>query len=367
MTLTNLVAMPKPKKKRKPNERVRGEGYLFVRGKNRVYWMELNWKGARFRRSLETTDRETAQLKMSEAVLAIRSGEMPKTFDPITCQVMFDAFILRAENDCKSSTVEDYRRRWAAHLRAFFAGLFATQVNKQRVTEYINRRMKEGASVCTRNREQRVLMMVFEHNRSSIPADHFPEFPKMPSEKQFTRTGRLADDDYETLCKRLDDPRLFWLKVFLVMTFKYGFRKTELLGAKCSYFDRKASTFALPAYSTKNKTRRVVTILPDGEIFKMLVALVDGREGDAALFTRNGRPVRDFRVEWVKQTAGMRGGSGKGGAVTIHDLKRSAVTNMNEKGIDATKAGTHLTAEVFARYIQRNEKERRATAALIES
>jgi hypothetical protein len=77
-------------------------------------------------------------------------------------------------------------------------------------------------------------------------------------------------------------------------------------------------------------------------------------------------PVRDFRTEWKKQTEGMKGGSGKGGCITIHDLRRSAITNMSEKGIDATKAGTHLTDDTFKRYIQRDAKERSVTAALIE-
>jgi integrase len=111
---------------------------------------------------------------------------------------------------------------------------------------------------------------------------------------------------------------------------------------------------------------RVVDILPDGEVFKMLIALTKGRASDAALFTRNDRPVRDFRTEWKKQTASLTGGSGKNGSITIHDLRRSAITNMSEKGIDSTKAGTHLTADTFRRYIQRDETERRATAKLIE-
>ena len=44
----------------------------------------------------------------------------------------------------------------------------------------------------------------------------------------------------------------------------------------------------------------------------------------------------------VKQTADISGGSGKGGAVTLHDLRRSAITNMSEKGVTAAQAGTHL-------------------------
>jgi hypothetical protein len=62
----------------------------------------------------------------------------------------------------------------------------------------------------------------------------------------------------------------------------------------------------------------------------------------------------------------MKGGSGKGGSVTIHDLRRSAITNMSEKGVTAAQAGTHLTPDVFARYISRDLNERRNTAKVIE-
>ena len=357
--------MPKPKRPRGQNKSVRGEGYLFRRGK--MFWFELNWKGTRTRRSLETTDRETALIKMSDAVAAIRAGELPKVFEPIAVQAMFDGWMVHVETNCKQLTQEDYRRRWENHLKQPFGGLFATQVDRDKVVAYLNRRMKEGAGLVTRNREQRVLMMLFNHNRSKIPADRFPEFPKLQSEKAHVRKGRLSTTDYERLRKRLDEPHLFWLKAFLVLTFKFGFRKSELLNAKVNYFNPVTSTFTIPAFTAKNNMERVVDILPDGEIFKMLAALTQNRAPDAALITRGGRPVRNIRTEWKKQTAGMKGGSGKNDSITIHDLRRSAITNMNEKGIDSTKAGTHLTPDTFRRYIQRDETERRATAKLIES
>jgi len=365
MSATNILTMPKAKKARKPNARLRGEGSLFLRGE--IYWMELTWKGTRTRKSLETSDRETALINMSIEVAAIRSGELPKTFEPITCQTMFDTWMLKVETDCKPRTQEDYRSRWEGHLKQTFGGLFATQVDRDKVVAYLNRRMKEGAGLCARNREQRVLMMTFGHNKSKIPADRFPEFPDMKSEKAHVRKGRMSKEDYETLRTRLDEPRSFWLKVFLVMTFKYGFRKGELLKAKCSYFDAKESTFTLPAFTTKNSMERVVDVVPGGEIFEMLVKLTDGRQPDSALFTRNGRPVRDFRTEWKKQTEGMKGGSGKGGCITIHDLRRSAITGMHNKRIGAADAGTHLTTDVFNRYITKSKAERRATSVLVES
>jgi integrase len=360
---SKLAVMPKPKKERKRASRVRGQGSLFRRGE--MFWMELNWKGTRFRRSLETTDRETALIKLDAEVSAIRAGEMPKKFDPILVQSMFDTFIIRAEVDCKPGTLENYKFRWN-HLKLFFGTMAATQVTKDKVTTYLHARMKEGATLCTRNREQRVLMMIFEHNRSKIPADRFPEFPKMQSERAHVRKGRLSKADYDTVRARLDDPKVFWLQVFVTLAFKYGFRKSELLNAKVGHFDPKASTFIVPAFTAKNKMERVVDLNPNGEIYRMLVKLTEGRDADAALFTRNGRPVKDFRGEWAKLTADIKGGSGKGGAVTLHDLRRSAITNMSEKGVTAAQAGTHLTPDVFNRYISRDLNERRNTAKIIE-
>jgi integrase len=367
-----LAVMPKPKNEpaKKETRRTRGQGSLYVR--NQTYWMELHYGGERIRQSLniaatgKDADRNAALDKLADEVARIRRGEQPKKFEPVSVQSMFDAWMTEVERTCKPRTIADYRSRWTAHLEPTFGKLFATQVSKDRVVEYLNRRMKEGAGPITQNRENRVLQMIFEYNRSKIAANSYPEFPKFHSEKNHVRKGRMSKEDYETLQTRLNDPKLFWLKVFLTMTFKYGFRKGELLNAKVSYFNAKESTFTLPAFTTKNKQERIVDLVPNGEIYNMLVKLTEGRKPEDALFTRNGKPVRDFRGEWAKQTQGVKGGSGKGGAVTIHDLRRSALTGMAEKGISAEQAGTHLTPDVFRRYISRSKAERQQTAAKIE-
>jgi integrase len=359
-----LAVMPRRKRERKPSLRVRGQGSLFVRGE--TYWMELNWKGIRHRKSLETTDRETALMKLDDEVARIRSGELPKTFEPISGQEMFDSFIVRCELDCKPRTVVDYKSRWNVHLKPVFGTTVATQVTKDTVTGYLHSRMRAGAAVCTRNREQRVLMMVFNHNKSKIPADRFPEFPKLASEKSRVRKGRLSREDYDKVRARLEDPKLFWLKVFITLAFKYGLRRSELISAKVGYFNAKAASLTLPAFTTKNKMERAIDFDPNGEIFQMLLKLTEGRDADSPLFHRNGRPIKDYRGEWAKQTADIRGGSGKDGRVTLHDLRRSAITMMSEKGITAAQAGTHLSPDVFQRYIVRNLEERRHTAKLIE-
>jgi integrase len=362
----NVVTMPKPTKAAKPKsekiERVRGEGHLYKRGA--TFWFEIHFNGVRTRESLKTDDRQTAVIRMADRVADITRGIPTKVFEPVRVQEMFDKWMSEVERTCKPRTVQDYRSRWESHLKPAFGKTFATDITKQHVVDYLNARMREGAGAITQNRENRVLQMIFNHNKELIPANLFPTFPSMHSEKSHVRKGRLSSEDYATLLARLDDPKVFWLRAMLILTFKFGFRKGELLGAKCGWFDATTSVFTLPAYNTKNKMERRVPIQRDGDIFKMLVQLTEGRDADAALLTRNSKPVKDYRVAWKTLTAGIT--NGRGGHVTVHDLRRSAITGMSNKGIGADQAGTHLTPLVFSRYISRSESEEQAMAAKIE-
>lgn len=369
-TARKLAVMPKPKQaatpKAKRHERTRSMGHMYRRPNipGGTYWFEIHHKGRRYRETLHTADLETAKIRMGKRVAEITQGIPVKKFDPISCQQMAENWLVEVERNCKPRTIEDYKSRWDTHLKPFFGNLVATQVNKQKVADYLNQRMKEGAGEITQNRENRVLQMIFNHNRGLIPENFFPEFPKMHSEKSHVRKGRLAASDYAALLERLNDSKMFWLRALLVLTFKFGFRKGEMLSAKVGWFDPQASVFTLPAYSTKNKMERRVPIHRGGDIYKMLVQLTEGRDSEAALLTRNGRPVKDYRGAWEKLTEGIT--NGRGGHVTIHDLRRSAITNMTNKGIGAEQAGTHLSGDVFRRYISHNEEEEQQTAAMVE-
>ncbi|HWF38263.1 MAG TPA: hypothetical protein VG322_07080, partial [Candidatus Acidoferrales bacterium] len=154
-----IAVMPKPKRPAKPRERVKGEGTIFLRGN--IYWYEMHWRGQRFRGSLDTPDRETALIKWDTKRGEIRSGELPKTFEPITVQAMFDIWIQECERTCKVGTIGDYRRRWNLHLKPVFGKLLATQVTKDKVSAYLYQRMKDGAGEVSQNREDRVLQMIF--------------------------------------------------------------------------------------------------------------------------------------------------------------------------------------------------------------
>jgi integrase len=75
---------------------------------------------------------------------------------------------------------------------------------------------------------------------------------------------------------------------------------------------------------------------------------VSSGQPDEFLLTRNGKPVKDFRVTWevLTKVAKMPG-------FLFHDLRRSAVRNMVRRGVTervAMRISVHKSRSVFDRY-----------------
>jgi len=123
----------------------------------------------------------------------------------------------------------------------------------------------------------------------------------------------------------------------------YGWRKSELL-MQVKQVDFNANVLRLE--TSKNGEGREVQITP--KIRAMLIACASGKQPNDYLFTRDGRPVKDFRKAWKKlcTDAGVPG-------LLIHDLRRTAVRNLVRAGVPEKVAMIitgHKTRSVFERY-----------------
>jgi integrase len=136
--------------------------------------------------------------------------------------------------------------------------------------------------------------------------------------------------------------------------------------------DRAAGRIGPRREHSKNGEPRVLPLVGD------LAALVERRwtareyqtpEGTTALspfvFHRAGQPVADFRKSWasVCDTAGVAG-------TLFHDLRRSAVRNMDRAGVSQSVAmalSGHKTASVYRRYRIVDEVDLRQALARMQA
>jgi integrase len=171
------------------------------------------------------------------------------------------------------------------------------------------------------------------------------------------RKGFVKDEQYAVLAACATE---LWLKGLLATAYEFGFRSGELTGLRVCQVDLKDRTICLDPGDTKNDEGR--TIKMTTEVFDLLEQCIAGKTGSDYVFTRDGKPILDFRGAWwalcVKAGVGVFGPKDKRGkrpyqGLLFHDLRRSAVRNMVAAGIPdvvCMKISGHKSRSVFDRY-----------------
>lgn len=209
----------------------------------------------------------------------------------------------------------------------------------------IERRLSEqGWAPATVNRYRALLSFTYNlgirHGKvSTNPARQVPRLPE-----RNVRQGFVDDAQYTQLAQACDSP---WLRALLAFGYTYGWRKGELLSLRVRQVNLPERRTRLEPGTTKNAEGRTVKLTR--ETYELLKVCVEGKQPDDYVFTReDGSRVRDFRGAWVSlcQRAGVPG-------LLFHDLRRSAVRNLERAGVPrsvATKITGHKTEAVYRRY-----------------
>jgi integrase len=145
----------------------------------------------------------------------------------------------------------------------------------------------------------------------------------------------------------------------MTVAYTFGWRKREVLGLKRHQYNAQDGTLRLEPGTTKNREGRLVRLTP--ELHAMLEAQVERvremerRDGRVIpwLFPhldgpQKGERIVEPRKPWLAActAAGLPG-------LLIHDLRRSAVRNMEQAGVSrsvAMKLTGHKTEAVYRRY-----------------
>lgn len=318
---------------------IRGFGYVYARG--RVWWVRYSHRGRDHRES-SGSERETdAWRLLKERWKQIGRGRFVFGEDRATMADLFAALELDYANNRRRSA---RGLRWRlAPLRAAFGEDRAVDVTEARIERYKAERLATtirngtGARAVapgTVNRELAALKRAFhlavkQKRLSTAPTvELLAEAPP--------RQGFLEPADFERVARALPDD----LADFARFGYGSGWRKGEVQRLTWPDVDRAAGRIMLRREHSKNGEPRVLPLV--GELAGLIERRWIAREyetpgGTTALapfvFHRDGQPIGDFRKAWATacDTAGVVG-------TLFHDLRRSAVRNLDRAGVSQSVA-----------------------------
>lgn len=194
------------------------------------------------------------------------------------------------------------------------------------------------------------------------------------------RQGFIDDAQYRVLSVASE---VLWLRTMLALGYTYGWRAGELAGLRVAQVDSVARTIRLNSGTTKNTDGRVVKLT--GECFELVSACVEGKQPSDHVLTREkGQHVKNYRSAWEQLCASVglgrficgtcktqgpvttavgraclvcskakRRGIFRYTGILFHDLRRSAVRNLERAGVSrsvAMKISGHRTESIYRRY-----------------
>jgi integrase len=344
---------------------MRGFGRIYRRGRSPFYWIEYWYRGRQYRESSGSA-RETDALRLLKKRL--QDTGRGRFVGPSEERVLVTDLLAAVEADYQVNgwrSLTKLRSRLTA-LRAAFAGMRALDVTEDRIERYRSARAAEGLAPATINRELAVLRRGF---RLAVRQRRLSTMPTITlAAEHNARQGFCEPSTFDIISGRLPDD----LRDFAGFAYLAGWRKGEIATLAWLDVDRARGLITLRRERSKNEEPRVLPLTP--ELAKIIerrwqarrVVRPDGTTILADLvFHRRGAAVKNFRKAWARActAAGVP-------QLLFHDLRRSAVRNMESSGVPrsvAMKLSGHKTESVYRRYRIVDETDLREAMTRVEA
>jgi len=365
------------------SSRRRGAGTIYKQPGCSTWSIQYYKNGKRIREATGETDYAAARQQLNKQLGAVAKGEhVERDRKPVLIAELYEALERHYRVNGRKS-LDALARRWK-HLSGFFGDLAAQNVSAELIDEYVDARLRKGAANGTINRELSALKTMFRIAYGKRRLNRLPLFPHL--EESNVRTGFIEDGDYRRLTAHASE---LWLRLFLELSYTYGWRKRELLNLRVRQIDLVWKTIRLDVGTTKNREGREVTMT--AAILELMRQAVAGKGPDDFVLTRpDGKPVRDFRKTWGNLC--VRAGLGSyicrvcAKAVTekkcecgsqrrkyrgliVHDFRRSAAKALRRAGVPESvvmSIGGWKTAAMFRRYAIISQADQKAAVEKLE-
>ena len=246
-----------------------------------------------------------------------------------------------------------------------FGNVPAARVTGADILRYATLRLEEKAAPATVNRELAALRAAYRLGLDNDVIVAMPRIKLLPENN--VRKGFADGHQVEAIARRLRDEVADGVR----FAFQTGWRRAEVFSLSWSQVDWSGGFVRLEPGMTKNGEGRAFPITP------ALRALLERRQEYTRrceraqtriiplVFHRKGQPVKSFRRTWADacKKTGLPG-------LLFHDLRRSAVRNLERAGVSrsvAMKLVGHKTESVYRRYAIVAESDLREAGAKLSA
>lgn len=321
-----------------------------------TWWIKYYRNGKAYHESTHSDKETKAKRLLKKREGEIAKGEIPGIyFDKVRFNELAEDFLTDYRiNDKK--TLPDAKRH-VRNLEATFDDVRVTEITTAKIKDYMNKRMEEGLSNASINRELSALKRMF-HLASLCTPPKVGQIPHIPMLKESnTRKGFFEHEEFLALRDALP----FYLKPVVTFAYHTGWRLGEILNLTWNKVDMKQGIIRLDPGETKNEEAR--TIYLEDELMREIRTLHSKRNlGCPYVFYHNGKPIKRFTRSW--KTACIRASlceslkDGNGNVIKVptkifHDFRRTGIRNLIRAGVPervAMKISGHKTRSVFDRY-----------------
>lgn len=333
-----------------------GQGSIFLRGK--IYHMQWFEAGRARQASTKETDRRKALAKLDEkrreAERKTASGGAKLLVKDLLAELLAEYARLGRRS------LYDTKIRVEGKLMEHFGQLRAIDVTEADINRFIDKHRGE-LSNATINRYLAALRTSYSIASRQGLLDTCPHIPSLREDN--VRQGFVTQDQYEALRAALPDH----LRAVFVVGYHTGARRGELLRIRIADVDFANKEIKIPGRATKNAKPKTIPIYGDmAAALEMQIAWVRSQWPRCTwLFVWRGKRLLTLTQKaWRTATkaAGLPG-------LIFHDLRRSAVRNMEQAGIPRSVAmaiSGHKREDVYRRYDIVNDRDIQAAASKLE-
>jgi integrase len=367
---TSKSSSASPPQQPRKHRAIKGFGFCYLRGQ--TWWIRYSHHGKDIRESSHKKRPVDAERLLKARWKQIGRGRFIGPMEErLRGNDMLDALKTDYENNGRRS-LKTLKGRLKP-LRDAFGLDRAVDITEARIEAYKAARLSEktrrdtNVTPATLNRElaalKRAFKLAVEQKRLSMA----PVIRLLAEHN--VRQGFVEPGMFEKIVKHLPEP----LDDVARFAYMSGWRKREILSLTWSDVDRDGRRVTLRREFSKNREPRVLPLI--GVLIDIIEKRWRAREYkrrkeketrlSVYVFHRVGRPLVDFRKRWEAacEAAGLSG-------LLFHDLRRSAVRNMDRAGVSQPVAMSitgHKTLSVYQRYRIVNEEDRREALARMQA